>query len=83
MEDWYDTAAETEDFVREARPEGSAGKQEKGVAKVRSEIVRQIDERNEQMLAAARELRFELAAAYRDEIADLKRELRQMDEAGA
>ncbi|WP_460497913.1 excinuclease ABC subunit UvrB [Glycomyces tarimensis] len=82
MEDLYDTAADTEHFVKETRPDRGP-KQEKGVARVRSEIVQQMEERNEQMLAAARELRFELAAAYRDEIADLKRELRQLDEAGA
>ena len=46
-------------------------------------ILKQLEERNDLMLAAARELRFELAAAYRDEITDLKRELRQLDEAGA
>ena len=34
------------------------------------------------MLAAARELQFELAARIRDEIAELKKELRGMDMAG-
>jgi excinuclease ABC subunit B len=34
------------------------------------------------MLAAARDLQFELAARLRDEIADLKKELRGMDAAG-
>jgi excinuclease ABC subunit B len=37
---------------------------------------------NEQMLAAAGELKFELAARLRDEVADLKKELRQMAAAG-
>jgi excinuclease ABC subunit B len=37
---------------------------------------------NEQMLEAAGELKFELAARLRDEVADLKRELRQMERAG-
>lgn len=37
---------------------------------------------NSQMLAAARELKFELAGRLRDEVADLKRELRQMEKAG-
>jgi excinuclease ABC subunit B len=41
-----------------------------------------IAELNDQMLAAARELQFELAARLRDEIADLKKELRGMDAAG-
>jgi excinuclease ABC subunit B len=35
------------------------------------------------MLASARELQFELAARIRDEISELKREMRQMDVAGA
>ncbi|GAB3796820.1 excinuclease ABC subunit UvrB [Humibacter antri] len=37
---------------------------------------------NDQMLAAAGELKFELAARLRDELADLKRDLRQMEKAG-
>ena len=82
MEDLYDSAAETAKLVKEdpwaTLPKG---KQEKGAGKVRSEILKQIDDRNEQMLAAARELRFELAAAYRDEITDLKRELREIEQA--
>ena len=34
------------------------------------------------MMAAARDLQFELAARIRDEVADLKKELRGMDAAG-
>lgn len=37
---------------------------------------------NEQMLQAAGELKFELAARLRDEVSDLKKELRQMVAAG-
>lgn len=37
---------------------------------------------NAQMLAAADELKFELAARLRDEVADLKKQLRAMDQAG-
>jgi len=37
---------------------------------------------NEQMLQAASELKFELAARLRDEVQDLKKELRQMEQAG-
>nr|BFF24945.1 hypothetical protein GCM10025732_29100 [Glycomyces mayteni] len=83
MEDLYDSAAETAKLVADERPVRGKKADTKGAGKVRSEIVQQIDERNEQMLTAARELRFELAAAYRDEIADLKRELREIDAAGA
>jgi excinuclease ABC subunit B len=45
----------------------------------RAELARLVQDLNEQMLAAARELQFELAARIRDEIAELKKELRQMD----
>ncbi|KQO82888.1 excinuclease ABC subunit B [Frigoribacterium sp. Leaf263] len=37
---------------------------------------------NEQMLQAAAELKFELAGRLRDEVADLKKDLRQMEAAG-
>jgi len=37
---------------------------------------------NQQMLAAAAELKFELAARLRDEVSELKHELRQMEKAG-
>jgi excinuclease ABC subunit B len=37
---------------------------------------------NTQMLQAAAELKFELAARLRDEVSDLKKELRQMEQAG-
>jgi excinuclease ABC subunit B len=41
-----------------------------------------ISDLTEQMLSAAEELKFELAARLRDEVAELKRELRSMDAAG-
>ncbi|NLA66241.1 MAG: excinuclease ABC subunit B, partial [Leucobacter sp.] len=41
-----------------------------------------IAELNDQMLSAAQQLKFELAARLRDEVAELKRELRSIDEAG-
>jgi len=47
----------------------------------RAELAQLIQDLNEQMLAAARELQFEVAARIRDEIADLKKELRAMDAA--
>ncbi|MEV0647185.1 excinuclease ABC subunit UvrB [Phytomonospora sp. NPDC050363] len=48
----------------------------------RAELASLISDMNEQMLSAARELQFELAARIRDEVHELKRELRQMEEAG-
>ena len=49
----------------------------------RAQLVELVQELNDQMLAAARELQFEVAARIRDEIAELKKELRAMDAAGA
>ncbi|GAA1514110.1 excinuclease ABC subunit B [Agromyces terreus] len=43
------------------------------------ELIRDL---NDQMLVAAGELKFELAARLRDEVSELKRELRQMEKAG-
>ena len=48
----------------------------------RAELADLIKELTEQMVSAARDLQFELAARLRDEIADLKKELRGMDAAG-
>ncbi|NUT35600.1 MAG: excinuclease ABC subunit UvrB [Hamadaea sp.] len=47
----------------------------------REELGRLISDLNEQMLAAAGELQFELAARIRDEMSELKKELRVMDAA--
>jgi excinuclease ABC subunit B len=49
----------------------------------RNELADLISQMNEQMLAAARELQFEVAARLRDELHELKRELRQLDAAHA
>jgi excinuclease ABC subunit B len=59
--------------ARDGRPAG---------AMPRAELADLIKELTEQMISAARELQFELAARLRDEIADLKKELRGMDAAG-
>jgi len=48
----------------------------------RAELADLIKELTAQMMSAARDLQFELAARLRDEIADLKKELRGMDAAG-
>ncbi|MDQ1739594.1 MAG: excinuclease subunit [Pseudonocardiales bacterium] len=48
----------------------------------RAELADLIQQLNEQMLGAARELQFEVAARLRDEIGELKKELRGMDAAG-
>jgi excinuclease ABC subunit B len=48
----------------------------------RADLAQLIQDLNDQMLAAARELQFELAGRIRDEISELKKELRGMDLAG-
>jgi excinuclease ABC subunit B len=48
----------------------------------RAELADLIQQLTEQMMQAARDLQFELAARLRDEIAELKKELRGMDAAG-
>ncbi|MFV8303520.1 excinuclease ABC subunit UvrB [Mycolicibacterium peregrinum] len=48
----------------------------------RAELADLIKDLTEQMMTAARDLQFELAARIRDEIQDLKKELRGMDAAG-
>jgi excinuclease ABC subunit B len=48
----------------------------------RAELADLIEDLTNQMMSAARDLQFELAGRFRDEIADLKKELRGMDAAG-
>jgi excinuclease ABC subunit B len=48
----------------------------------RAQLADLIQQLNDQMLASARELQFEVAARIRDEISELKKELRGMDAAG-
>jgi excinuclease ABC subunit B len=52
------------------------------VALPRNELLGLIESLTEQMRGAAEQLQFELAARLRDEIRELKKELRSMDEAG-
>ena len=57
-----------------------AGHSTAGMA--RSELADLVQQLTDQMMAAARELQFELAGRLRDEIHELKREIRDMDSAG-
>jgi len=57
-----------------------AGHSTAGMA--RSEMADLVHQLTAQMMAAARDLQFELAGRLRDEIAELKKEIRQMDTAG-
>jgi excinuclease ABC subunit B len=70
---------------------GKARGKGKGISKVRADglaaapaedLVGLIEQLTEQMHAAAGELQFELAARLRDEVGELKKELRQMQSAG-
>ncbi|MDQ2625127.1 MAG: UvrB/UvrC motif-containing protein, partial [Actinomycetota bacterium] len=63
---------------------GAAGGARRSLAGVAaSDLAGLIQELSDQMHAAAAELQFELAARLRDEISDLKKELRQLTEATA
>ncbi|MFC6020202.1 excinuclease ABC subunit UvrB [Plantactinospora solaniradicis] len=66
----------------ETRSRGRVGTAPAREGMARAELAQLIQELNDQMLAAARELQFELAARIRDEAAELKKELRGMDAAG-
>jgi len=72
--------ADTESLLAE-RESSSKSKRRQPAAV--SELVALIEELTAQMHAAAAELQFELAARLRDEVGDLKRELRGMQEAVA
>ncbi|GAA5024291.1 excinuclease ABC subunit UvrB [Streptomyces siamensis] len=68
---------------------GKAAKAAKGKAKETvptdrpvAELAEQIEELTERMRAAAADLQFEIAARLRDEVSEMKKELRQMKEAG-
>ena len=74
---------------RGKKPEQGGGGRSSGVlvdrdvsAMPRAELADLIQSMTDQMMQAARDLQFELAARLRDEIADLKKELRGMDAAG-
>ncbi|MCX5378995.1 excinuclease ABC subunit UvrB [Streptomyces sp. NBC_00091] len=67
---------------------GKGGKAAKGAAAVvatdrpAAELAALIEQMTERMRGAAAELQFEVAARIRDEVSELKKELRQMREAG-
>jgi excinuclease ABC subunit B len=68
---------------RDARRKSPAqGRREGLAANGANDLESIIADLNGQMLEAAGELKFELAARLRDEVSELKRELRQMEKAG-
>ena len=68
--------------VPETRSRGKASTTPSSAGMARADLAQLIQDLNDQMLGAARELQFELAARIRDEIGVLKKELRDMDVAG-
>ncbi|MEV1287555.1 excinuclease ABC subunit UvrB [Micromonospora sp. NPDC049679] len=68
--------------VPETRSRGKAAATPSRAGMARADLAQLIQELNDQMLGAARELQFELAARIRDEVQELKKELRAMDVAG-
>ena len=81
-----DTAELVEKADKKRGRDGKASiplKGRKGIAGMAyNEILSIVVDLDEQMKAAARELKFELAGRLRDEISELKHELRQMEKAG-
>ena len=71
-----------EEAGKSRKPKKGAGRHD-GLASVPAEdLTDLIQQLTDQMHAAAGELQFELAGRLRDEIGDLKKELRQMQSAG-
>lgn len=79
-----DTAALLEEarLRREGTAKGGKKKDASPVSRPAAELIQLIEELTAQMHGAAADLHFELAARLRDEVGDLKKELRQMREAG-
>jgi excinuclease ABC subunit B len=71
----------TADGSRRKSPTPNLRREGRGAAGA-NELESIISDLNEQMLQAAGELKFELAARLRDELQDLKKELRNMEAAG-
>ncbi|MHA7208056.1 excinuclease ABC subunit UvrB [Arthrobacter sp. MDT1-65] len=77
-----DTRALLEEAGKSRKPKKGVGRHE-GLASVPAEdLTDLIQQLTDQMHAAAAELQFELAGRLRDEVGDLKKELRQMQSAG-
>jgi len=72
-------AAETAEIVEQSKSLRSS--LPAGASRALTDVVQLIEELTESMHEAAKSLQFEVAARYRDEINDLKRELRAMREA--
>jgi excinuclease ABC subunit B len=68
--------------VKETRSRASKSISAPTEGMARAELAKLISDLTDQMLGAARELQFELAARIRDEISELKKEIRQIDVAG-
>ena len=65
-------------YRKERSASARASATARGAAGAEGELVALIEDLSEQMMTAAGELQFEVAARLRDEIKDLKKELRQM-----
>ncbi|MCK8674533.1 excinuclease ABC subunit B [Rhodococcus sp. HM1] len=89
-DDSVEVAGSGRNASRGRRAQGEAGRAvssgvyegENVKAMPRAELADLVQQLTDQMMQAARDLQFELAARLRDEIADLKKELRGMDAAG-
>jgi excinuclease ABC subunit B len=86
MADITDTIAresdDTDELLAGSKATLSLGFSKNAESLPRQELSALIGSLTEQMRSAADDLQFELAARLRDELRELKRELRGMDEAG-
>ena len=73
---------DTDDLLKGSKSTLSLGFSKNAESLPRQELTALIGSLTEQMRSAADDLQFELAARLRDELRELKRELRGMDEAG-
>jgi excinuclease ABC subunit B len=73
---------DTDDLLKGSKSTFSLGFSKNAESLPRQELTALIGSLTEQMRSAADDLQFELAARLRDELRELKRELRGMDEAG-
>ncbi|GAA1003471.1 MULTISPECIES: excinuclease ABC subunit UvrB [Streptomyces] len=70
------------DPVPSSRGRAKKAKEKAPTDRPAAELAAQIEEMTARMRAAAADLQFEIAARLRDEVAEMKKELRQMQEAG-
>jgi excinuclease ABC subunit B len=75
-------AASSKPAARKGKGKGAKAADGAVTDRPAAELAQQIEEMTQRMRAAAADLQFEVAARLRDEVSEMKKELRQMKEAG-